>query len=417
MIPQPPVCPKHEHRETLHGITRVDPYHWLKDPHWQEVLRDPSKLDPEIRAHLEAENAYTGAALAHLESLEKTLFQELKGRIKEDDSSVPARDGEYEYYRRFETGAQYPLYCRRPTGSEDESILLDVNRLAEGKTFCQVASVSHSRDHRYLAYAVDDKGSEFYTVHVVDLDTGESLSDELPHTAGNFVWAGDSSSILYTILDDNHRPQRIACHRLGDPIEKDRLIYDEPDPGFFVHVDETESREYLLIHAHDHTTSEIRWLPAKDPAATPVLVAERRAGVEYEIGHHDDRFFILLREGDAKDGAITTATIGGADRSTWAPYLPHQPGRLIEGFLLFRDHLVRLETVDALPRLVVRKLSTGEEHTVAFDEEAYDLGLVPGYEFDTTTLRFTYSSMTTPHRVYDYDLETRERVLRKEQEV
>ena len=415
--PKPPTAAKRPTPDRRHGHERSDPYAWLRDPNWREVMRDPSRLDPEIRAHLEAENAYTAEALAPLDGLRTSLYEELRARIKEDDASVPLRDGPYLYYQRYREGGQYPVFARKRAGGDNaEEILYDGDREAEGLEFFRLAACEHSPDHRRLAFAVDTNGSEIYTIGAIDLETGERLADEIPRAHGSLAWAADSRTIIYTVLDDEHRPKWVYRHRLGDDAASDELVYEEPDPGFFVTVDRTESGRFLLISSFDHTTSEVRFIDASDPGAEPVLVAARERGVEYEITDHGDAWLIRTNAGGAADYKIARAPLDRPGREHWRDWVPHEPGRLLSGVLAFREFVVRLERKDALPRIVIRA-ADGEEHAIAFEEEAYELGLSRGYEYDTATLRFSYSSLATPPRVYDYDMKRRDRALRKELEI
>lgn len=412
----PPRAPKRPVSLEAHGETREDPYAWLRVENWTEVMKDPSCLPADVREHLDAENAHAEAWLRPHAAPREGLFEELRGRIKEDDASVPAPDGPWAYYARYETGGQHPVFCRRPRDREDgEVVLLHGDTEAAGRPFWQIAGCEHAPDHRYLAYAVDERGSELYTLRIRDLETGKDLDDRVERASGHFEWAEDSATLFYTVLDDNHRPSRVFRHRVGQAADQDALVYDEPDPGFFVGVGKTESRKYVVIDAHDHQTSEVRLVPAAAPESDPTLVRTREVGVEYSVSHHGDRLLILTNRGDAEDFEIVQAPESGGP---WTPFVPHQPGRLITDFAVTEQMLLRLELVDALPRIVLTPLGDrGDEHVIAFDEAAYSLGMHGSYEFDTTLLRFGYSSMTTPARVYDYDMFTRERVLRKEQEV
>ena len=421
---QPPRAPRKPERITLHGVTREDPYAWLRADNWREVMRDPAVLDAEIRAYLEAENAYTKAAMAPTQALQDRLFAEMKARIKQDDSSVPSPDGPFAYYQRFETGGQHPVFCRRPArvegdtmNREGEEVLLDGNSEAEGEAFFRVASCAHSPDHRLLAYAADRNGSERYRISVKDLESGQMLPDSIDETQGSLVWANDGRNLFYVTLDDEHRPSKVYRHVLGSNPAEDVLVYEESDPGFFVGLDKTESDRFIVISAHDHATSEVRVIDASAPASPPRLIAARQRDVEYEVTDHGDRFVILTNADAAIDFKIVEAPIAAPGRESWRDLVPHQPGRLILSLLVFKDYLVRLERENGLPRIVVTALPAGEEHAIAFDEQAYSLGLVPGYLYDTTSLRFAYSSLTTPQQTYDYDMATRTRVLRKEQEV
>jgi oligopeptidase B len=406
-------------RFETHGRERQDDYGWLRAGNWQEVFRDTAVLDPAIRAHLEAENAYHDAVMAPLAPLRESLIAEMRGRIKEDDSSVPAPDGPFAYGMSYEAGAEYPRFVRRPRDGDDasETVILDGQKEAAARSYFSLGGVAHSPDHAWLAWSHDDKGSEFYAISVRDLATGEDIGERIENTSGSAVWAGRSKGFFYTRLDGNHRPSRVYYHRLGTDPADDALIYEETDTGFFMGVGKTQSGEFVVIHIHDHETSEAWLIPASNPAAEPRLLAERETGIEYDVDEAEGTLYILTNAGGARDFKITTAPTDCARSSEWTDYVPHEDGRLILGHMVLKGHLVWLERRDGLPRIVVKRLSDGAEHVVAFDEEAYSLGLSGTYEFDTTLIRFTYSSLTTPTQTFDYDVETRERTLLKTQEV
>ncbi|MEG6510122.1 S9 family peptidase [Methyloligella sp. 2.7D] len=414
--PVPPHAPQRPTTAEHHGLTLHDDYAWLRAPNWQQVMRDPSVLDPEIEAYLKAENAYGEAILAETEALQKTLFDEMKGRIKEDDSSVPAPDGPFAYYSRYITGGQHPLFCRRPSQGGDERILLDGNALAAAHAYFKIGAVSHSPDHRLLAYAADLKGSEFFQVEIVDAETGETVDRHITDTNGTMVWAPDSQSIFYVWVDQEHRPREIRRHIVGQEAG-DSLLFEQNDPAFFLGVGETQSRRFITVSTHDHETAEIHLLDLENPDTGLRLIAPRTPEHDYSVEHHGDKLIILTNSDGAEDYRIVEAPIDAPTPEHWKEIEPHRPGRLILDIVAFKDHLVRLEREDGLPRIVIRRFSDGEEHSIQFPEEVYALGIAPGYEYDTRTLRFTYSSMTTPGQVFDYDMETRERTLRKTQEV
>ena len=402
---------------TRHGVTVTDDYAWLRDANWQELMRRPEVLDPKIRAYLEAENAYTGAMLADTRELQDALFAEMKGRIKEDDSGVPTPDGPWAYSHRFVTGGEHPRLVREPRRGGPEQVLLDGDAMAKGHAYWDLTNYTHSNDHRLLAYTVDDTGSEYCTARVRDLATGEDLPDRIDNTGSNLVWAADSKSFIYNVLDDNHRSLKLFRHVLGTPAESDVLVYAEADKGLFVGAGETQSRRFLTLRAGDHTLTEYRLIDTRQPGAAPVLVSPRRTGHEYSIEHSGELFYILTNSGEAEDFRIVTAPVEAPGEANWGELIAHKPGRLILSITAYKNHLVRIEREDGLPRIVIRRLSDGTEHAIAFDEPAYSLGFMDGFEFDTTTLRFTYSSMTTPSQTFDYDMEARTRTLRKVQEV
>ncbi len=412
----PPRAPRRPFTSFQHGIVRVDDYAWLRAANWQAVMRDPAVLNPEIRAHLEAENAYSNGVMAETEGLQQRLFAEMKGRIKEDDATVPSPDGAFSYYMRFVTGGQHPLFCRLPRSGGAEQLLVDGNALARDHAYFRIANVSHSPDHTLIAYAVDTKGSEFFTVHVIEAESGAVIDTKIADNNGSFEWAADSRTLLYIWLDEEHRPRRVLRHNLGSE-RVDTVLHEQPDPGYFLGLSATQSRRFLLLSVHDHETAEVSLIDARDLSAQPRLVAPREPEHDYSVEHHGDRLIILTNSDGAEDYRIVEAPVESPGREHWLPIEPHRPGRLILDMVAFKDHLVRLEREEGLPRIVVRRFADGAEHDIAFAEEAYALGMSPGYEYDTSALRFTYSSMTTPAQVFDYDMETRERTLRKTQEI
>ena len=405
------------HKDVRHGTERVDEYAWLRADNWQEMFKDPSRLDPAIRSHLEAENAYQAALMSDTAALRETLFSEMKGRIKEDDSSVPMKDGPFAYGTSYRTGGQHPRFFRVPREGGEETILIDGDAEADGKAYFRIGGVDHAGDHKRLVWGYDDKGSEFYTLKVRDLETGRDLADVVADTGGEGQWDAANGGFFYTRLDDNHRPSQVFHHRIGTDAAEDRLVYEETDPGFFMSVGGTRLNDWIMIAISDHETSEYRLLPAAEPDLEPILVKAREPGIQYDLEEGGDVFFILTNSGGAKDFRIMTAPVSDPREANWTELVPHEPGRLILSVMGFRDYLVRLERKEGLPRIVVRDRATGEEHVVAFEEEAYSLGLAGSYEYDTDVIRFSYSSMTTPAQVYDYDMRTRERVLLKTQEV
>ncbi len=419
-LPSPPHAPKRPLSVTHHGVTLTDDYGWLRADNWQDVMRDPSVLAPPIRSHLEQENAFTEAALGDTTELQQRLFEEMKGRIKEDDSSVPTPDGPWAYASSYVTGGQYPRLIRTPRTGGTEIILLDGNLEAAGKEYWQLGAASHSPDHTLLAYAVDDKGSELYTLRFRDLATGRDLDDVIPDTRSP-VWAEDNKTLFYVRMDEDHRPLTVWRHVLGTPVVDDVLIYEETDKGFYVGIGKTQSARFIVIDVHDHQTNEAYLIDASAPLEAPRLINPRRFGHEYAVEHRTgpdgDRLILTTNSGGAEDFRIVAAPVDNPGEANWQELVPHKPGRLIIEATAFKDYLVRLEREDSLPRIVIRAWATGEEHAIAFAEDAYSLGMSSGYEFDTTTLRFTYSSMTTPSEVYDYDMSARTRTLRKRQEV
>lgn len=414
-----PIATRRPHRFTLHGVTITDDYAWLKDAKWQEVLRDPSILDPDIRAYLEAENAYTESILGHTDALQKQLVAEMRGRIKEDDSSVPSPDGPFAYFHQFRDGGQHELIARtsRDGDSTKAHIILDGDELAKQTAYFKFGGARHSPDHKLHGWSADIRGSEYFTIRVRDWATGNDTDDVIESTDGGFVWSADSKSFFYVKLDDNHRPMQVFRHVLGTPQTADKLVYEETDSGWFTHIHESASGRYCIVAGGDHETSEQRLIDLSDPSATPRLVAAREEGVQYSVNDRGDTLYILTNADNAIDFKVVTAPLSDPSRANWRDLIPHRTGIYILDVELYANHMVRLERANALPSIVVRALRDGNEHAISFDEAAYSLGTIGSYEFDTTNLRFSYSSMTTPSEVFDYDMQTRKRILRKRQEI
>ena len=407
-LPTPPEAPRRSHTVTVHGDARVDPWHWLRE-----------QDDPATMAYLRAENAYTEALLAPLEALQTRLYDEIRGRIKEDDSTVPEKEGDYYYYVRYEEGGQYPIYCRRH-GAPDgpETALLDVNQLAEGRDYTRVGLFENSPDHGLAAYGVDFDGSEQFTIHVLDLATGETLPDAIPNTYYSLEWANDNRTFYYSVLDEHHRPVSIYRHTLGDDPTEDELVYHEEDPRFFVGLGKSTSGRFIYVVAGGNNMSEWRFLDANDPTAALTLIEPRAADFEYDVADHGERFFIRHNGGGARDFMLATAPIATPGWANWTEFMAHEPGRPLRDVAAYREHLAVACRRDGLPQVMVLRLSDGDIHYIAgVDEDDFAMSPRGGREFDTTALRFSYTSLKTPAAVYDYDMATRQRVLRKQQEI
>jgi len=413
-LPKPPLARKIPVTIEQLGRTRIDDYHWMKDDNWQAVLRDPTLIKAEVKEHLIAENAYREAMLAPTLPLQTRLFEEMKGRIKEDDSSVPAPDGPWEYYSRFEAGMQHPLFCRRPRGGGPETILLDANALAEGKAYSEVSSVEHSPDHTLFAYAEDAQGSEVHQIYTRDLNTGELLPDPIQSSNGNFVFSPCSCYIFWTNRDDNGRPDRIYRRpsRGGETV----LVYDEADDGMFLGVGRSSDDAFVLITVQNQETSEAWQIPEGAPTAMPTVLAPRRVGIRYDADHWPDGWVFRTNDNEAVDFKLMQAPTGQPARIAWRELVPHRPGRFIEGFDLTSAHLAWQERAEANTTIIIRD-KAGQEHAIAADEPAYALSLAGASEFDTTVTRYTYNSPSTPTSTYDYDMATRARTLMKVQEI
>ncbi|MDA8870584.1 S9 family peptidase [Rhizobiaceae bacterium] len=340
------------------------------------------------------------------------LFEELKGRIKSDDSSVPSKDGSYLYSSRYQDGAEYPLFIRQSADGDGETVLFDGPKAAEKHEYFALGLMSHSPDHQRLAWAVDTNGSEYQSMRVRDLDTGVD-GDAVTEDVGSFAWGADSRSFAYARVDENHRPSKVFA---VDTNGSKRLIYEESDPRFFVGVGRTLDGQWLEIGTGQNDEDEVRLVPANNAHGDQILIEPRRSGHEYSVDTHGERLFITTNL-DAPNFRIVETMIDKPGAAHWTDVVAHRNEVLLVSVIIYMDWMVRLERENALPRIVVRQLSSGEEHSISFDEEAYALGISSGYEFDTDTLRFTYSSPSTPSQVWDYDMAKRERVLRKTQEI
>ncbi|MBX9907121.1 MAG: S9 family peptidase [Beijerinckiaceae bacterium] len=422
-LPRPPRAEIRTQTRIVHGTMLQDDYAWLRAENWKDVLREPERLPADIKRHLDAENAYCRTVMASTKALQKELVAEMRGRIKEDDSSVPQPDGPFLYYSRYRKGGEHPLICRRPRdghprkGKDREQVMLDASALARGKDFFDLADAEHSPDHRLLAWSADEAGSELHVIRVRDLATGADLPDRIEDTTGDIVWARDSRSFAYVALDADHRPSKVLRHRVGTPAAEDELLHDEVDAGMFVDIGATQSGRFLLIKIGDHDTSETMILDLTADAARPVMIAPRQAGRRYDVEHHGDDLLILTNADGAEDFRIVTAPIADPAPASWRDLVPHKAGRLILDHVCLRGRMIRLEREDGLPRIVIRDLASGAESSIAFDEEAYGLGLDAGYEFDTDTIRFIYASMARPAETFDYDMASAERTLLKRQEI
>jgi oligopeptidase B len=412
--------PRAEPRPTsreIHGRLLEDPYGWLAAENWRDVLRDPKSLPKDIAALLKAENAYCDHVLSELKPLRKTLVKEMRGRIKEDDSDPPEPDGPFAYFERYREGGEHPLYCRTARDGGDEEILLDGEALAEGHDFFEIGDVAHARDHEQLGWSVDDKGSELYAIRTRALNDGRDRSDIVCETDGTIVWSADCESFYYARVDDNHRAMQVFRHIVGAEPASDELVFEEKDSAWSVSLSESRDQRFAIVSIHGHDSTECHLVDLFDTKATPRLIAPRQPQLRYSVEPHGDLLYILTNARGAEDFALFSAPLATPAPESWRVVEEHKKGRMIESFTVYARQLVWLEREDSLPRLKVRSLETSAEHAIAFDEEAYSLDLDPALEFDTTTLRFVYCSMTTPHETYAYDMETRERVLLKREEI
>jgi len=400
----PPQAKKIPKEIVEHGVARTDDYYWLREKESTEVI-----------AHLKAENAYTRESLADTEELQETLFKEMKGRMNENDMSSPYKHGDYFYYSRTEEGKQYPIFCRKQSSLDTpEEILLDENLVAEGHDFLSVAFLEVSPDHTKLAYAVDFRGNEKHEVRIKDLVTGEHLSDTIGDVDYSLEWANDSRTFFYTVSDDTRRPYRVMRHVLGTAVSLDALVYEDLDERFFVDVSKSRSEKFILIELESKITSEVHVLEADNPEAPFRTINPRRQGHEYSVDHRGDEFLIVTNK-DAKNFRLMSAPIGTPSEDHWREIIPHREDVMLEGVDAFKDFIVIDELQGALRKLrVIRGI---EDFHVPMLAAVYALGAAANAEYETDTLRFTYSSLATPTTTFDFNTVSKELILVKKKEV
>ncbi len=404
--PEPPVAKVQPKADTIHGEVLVDNYYWLRE-------RD----NPEVIRYLEAENDYTSAVMRHTEKFQAELFEEMVARIKETDLSVPYRLGEYFYYSRTEEGQQYKIYCRKK-GNLDapEEILLDANKLAEGLDYFDLGTLEPSPSHELLAYSVDTNGSETYTIYVKELASGRLRPDVIDSTSGSIQWANDNRTLFYSTLDATKRPDKLFRHELGSDPKNDPLLYQEPDEAYYLGIYKSRSRQYLWLFLGSMTTTEIHYLRADDPQGSFRVIHPRQHEMEYYVEHHGDRFFIRTND-EAKNYKVIETPVSNPSKKNWKTVIAHRDSVKVAGIDVFRNHLVVYEREAGLKTLRIRDLRNGAEHYVDFPEPVYSFWAAENEEFNTDLVRFTYMSLVTPRSVFDYDMNTRQRELKKQYEV
>ncbi|MHA6723315.1 S9 family peptidase [Sphingomonas sp. RS2018] len=404
----PPVAARRPSTTTHHGIDLSDDWAWLRDAGYPKV-EDRAVLD-----YLEAENAYFDGVMAPLKPLTDTLFAEMRGRIKEDDATVPQKDGDWIYWSDFETGGEYRRWWRKPVAGGDDQLILDEPALAKGKDYFRLGGLSVSNDGRLMAYATDTDGSERFEVRVKDLTTGELLPDVIPGILSDIVWSGDDAGFLYGLANEQWRTDNARYHRLGTDPAEDVELYHEDDEGYRVSVGETSSRKWIVIATGDHVTSEVRLLPADNVFAEPILVAPRQSGREYDVDEHDGTLFIHTNDTDPM-WRLVTAPI--ARPGEWTERIAASPKFYMTGVATFADFFVVEGREDGLDQIEIRYYDGRPHRRIAFPEASYVTGLGDNPEWAVETLRLSYQSMVTPGTVYDYDVAGDALTVRKVQTI
>ena len=482
----------------IHNEELIDNYSWIKQKDWKEVILNPNKLNTQVKKYLDEENLFKENQLKDINDIEKKLFEELKSKIKNEDNSVPKKDGNYFYGYKYNKNSEYPIYYRKNTINNSEEIILDCEKKSKTHAYFNVASISHSHDHKHVAYNIDTNGSEYFSIFIEDIQKQELLSPEIKNTTGDIVWSLDNNYIFYVRLDQNHRPTKVLKHKIGSASEKDLLIYEEKDPSFFCSINLSKTKNYLFIRTADHETSEYLFINLKLNEIQPILFKKRVKKIEYDLEHHEKFFLISTNVDNAKNFKIMISYeekdpsffcsinlsktknylfIRTADHETseylfinlklneikptlfkkrvkkieydlehhekfflistnidnaknfkimisheesyqkWEEFIPYEKVNLILDFILLKDWLVRLERTEGSENIIILNLNNKNQHKISFDEEAYNLSLDHGYEYETDTFRYSYSSPTTPKSVFDYDCKSKKQELKKTQEI
>ena len=413
---KPPVAEKIPH-ELFNK--RIDNYFWMRLSDEQKNAPKPDEQTAKVLDYLNKENAYSKEILKNTDSLQKTLYDEITGRIKKDDESVPYLENGYYYYNKYSQGGEYPVYYRKKGSlTAPEEILLDVNKLAAGKSYCSVNSLSVSRDNKILSYGVDFVSRRRYTLNFMDTKTGSLLPDKIENTTGQSVWAADNKTVFYVTKDNNTlRSNKIFKHKLGTPAEKDILVYNEADETYSVSLSGTKSRKYILINSEQTLASETRYVDATKPDSEFKIFEPRAVNHEYHIDHSGGEFYIRTNTGGASNFKLMKAAENKTEKANWIEVIPNRSDVLLENFELFDNWLVLQERTKGLNNLRIINNKDRSEHNINFGEEAYTASISINPNANTDILRYNYSSLTTPNSVIDYNMGSKEKKVMKEDEV
>ena len=405
-LPGPPRAKRSPHQITApHGHTRTDHYYWLK-----------KREDPEVISYLEAENAYTERTLKNTEKLQETLFQEIVARIKQDDSTVPSREKNYEYYIRYQKGASYPLSCRRRVGSQKEEIMFDIPAMAKGHKFYRLRTGDLASDENIIAFSTDTVGRRIYTIQFKNLKTGEILSDKIENVTGNHAWANDNKTFFYSRQDlKTLRSYQIFRHVLGTPVKDDVLVFEEKDETFRCYVYKTKSERFIVIGSSQTLSDEYRLIEADHPTGKARIFTPRKHDLEHSIDHLGEQFYVRTNKG-AKNFCLMTTPLDQTGEENWKEVLPGREDVYFSSFELFKNFLVVVERRNALTRIRIRN-KEHKWHELNFGEAAYSAWLGTNAQMDTEVLRINFESMRTPQSVFDYEMGTHQKTLLKEEEV
>ena len=411
-----PIAKKIPEALTIHNDTRIDNYFWMRLSDEQKNADMADAQTQDVLDYLNAENDYLEKTMSHTEKLQKTIYDEIVGRIKKDDQSVPVKDNGYSYYSRFEEGGDYRLYCRKKIGSDKEEIMLNGPQMAEGYAYFGFGSRSVSPDNKLLSYGIDTISRRRYTIYFKNLESGELLADKLENTTGGTTWANDNKTVFYTTKDPvTLRSNKIYKHVLGTSQSEDVLVYEEKDETFSCGVYKSKSKKYLLIWNYQTLSSEFHYLDANNPNGSWKVIQPREKNLEYDVSHYGDHFYIRTNL-DAKNFRLVKTPVEATTKDNWVDVIPHSEERFLEGVDLFKEHLVVSERINGLIALRVKPWK-GEEHNIQFNDPAYVAYTTSNLDFDTNILRYEYTSLTTPSSVFEYNMDTKEQVLLKQEEV
>ncbi len=398
---------------------RIDNYYWMRLSDEQKNAATPDEQTAKVLDYLNKENEYSRSVLKHTEDLQKTLYDEIVGRIKKNDESVPYLDNGYYYYTRFIEGKEYPVYYRKKGSLEaPDELLLDVNKIAEGQKYCSVSGLNISRDNKILSYGIDLVSRRRYTIYFLDLTTLQLLPDRIENTTGGTIWAADNKTVFYTTKDpETLRSDRVLRHKLGTPVSGDKEVFFENDETFSVYLGETKSRKYILINSSHTLASEVRFIDASNPEGEFNILEPRKMNHEYSVDHLGNTFYIITNADSARNFKLMKTPDNKTTYENWIEVIPHRDDVLLQGFELFDDFLVTNERIKGLNNLRIINLKDNSEHYLDFGEETYTAGINVNRNSDTDVLRYSFSSLTTPNSVIDYNMITRDKKVLKQDEV
>ncbi|MDT7832004.1 S9 family peptidase [Flavobacteriaceae bacterium S356] len=414
-----PIAEKQAKELTVHGDTRIDNYFWMRLTDEQKTAKNKDEQTNKVETYLEAENTYFDKVTAYTKDFQENLFQEMKGRIKEDDSSVPYKNNGYFYITRFEKGKQYPIYSRKKEHLEaPENILFDVNEEAQGHEYFQLGGLNISPNNKLAAFAVDTVSRRQYVIRIKNLETGEVYKDEIKNTTGGSVWANDNKTLYYTLKDPvTLRSEKIFKHVLGTDASEDVEIFHETDETFGTYVYKTKSKKYIVIGCYNTVSSEFRVLSADNPDGAFKIIQPRERDLEYSISHFDNSFYILTNKDDATNFKLMKTPVEKTSKEHWVDVIPHRENTLLEDISIFKEYLVLEERTNGLSKIRIKRWDGSKDEYLPFDEETYSASVYANPEFDTDIIRYSYNSFTTPNSVIDYNMRERSKEIKKEQEV